>query len=182
MEPYGLPEPIPGERVTAVGKEMHLDLGEGMTATLLHTPGHAPHQLSVLLDRSRTLLTADAVGIVYPGMKEMIPTTPPPSFDPKVLVTTVEQLGQADPSSLLVPHFGVRNDSDFVFESTKSKVTDWVQKVGEMRRKKKSLGEISEEMVARVMNEEGAAELPVYARVAIRTSVMGILSYLEKNV
>ena len=181
MSMYGLPEPIPADRVTSVGKETHLDLGGGMGATLVHAPGHAPHQISVLLDNPKALLTADAVGITYPGMKTVIPTTPPPSFDPKLLVATVGELGQMDPKSLLVPHFGARKDVDFVFDDTAAKVNEWVRTIGGMRNSKKGLDEITEEMVARVASDEGVESIPIYAQISVRTSVMGILRYLEKN-
>ena len=181
MEMYGLPEPIPADRVTSVGKETHLDLGGGMSATLIHAPGHAPHQISVMLDNPRAMLTADAVGITYPGMKTLIPTTPPPSFDPKLLVATVGELGQTDPKSLLVPHFGARKDVDFVFDDTIARVNGWVRAVEGMRNSKKGLDEITEEMNARVASEEGVDSIPVYAQISVRTSVMGILHYLEKN-
>jgi glyoxylase-like metal-dependent hydrolase (beta-lactamase superfamily II) len=181
MEMYGLPEPIPAERVTPVGKEMSVDLGAGMSATLIHAPGHAPHQIAVMLENPRALLTADAVGITYPGMKTLIPTTPPPSFDPKLLVATAKELEQTDPRSLLVPHFGTRRDVQFVFDDTASRVDDWVKSVGGMRNSKKGLDEISEEMSARVASEEGVESIPIYAQISVRTSVMGILHYLEKN-
>jgi glyoxylase-like metal-dependent hydrolase (beta-lactamase superfamily II) len=181
MELYGLPEPIPASRVTSFGEEMSLDLGGGMSATLIHTPGHAPHQLSMMLDNPKALLTADAVGITYPDMKTVIPTTPPPSFDPNVLVSTVEELEQTDPKSLLVPHFGARKDVEFVFEDTNVKVKEWVRAVEGMRNAKKSLDEITEEMVMRVAAAEGIEALPIYAQISVRTSVMGILHYLERN-
>jgi glyoxylase-like metal-dependent hydrolase (beta-lactamase superfamily II) len=181
MELYGLPEPIPADRITSFGEEMNLDLGGGMSATLIHAPGHAPHQLSMMLDKPKALLTADAVGITYPGMRTVIPTTPPPSFDPNLLVATLGELGQTDPKSLLVPHFGARKDVDFVFEDTTVKVKEWVRAVEGMRNAKKGLDEITEEMVARVAAAERAEALPIYAQVSVRTSVMGILHYLERN-
>ncbi len=181
MALYGEPEPIPAERVTSIGKEHHVDLGDGMTATLMHAPGHAPHQISVLLDRTRTLLTADAVGIVYPGMKAMIPTTPPPSFKPDELVATVGALRQTTPSELLVPHFGTRLDVDWVFDRTVELVRSWVEEVKGYWKRGASLDEITDKMETEVRRDAGAEELPIYAQVSIRTSVKGITHYLEKN-
>ena len=40
---------------------------------------------------------------------------------------------------------------------------------------------ISEKMSAKVRADARVNELPIYAQVSIRTSVMGILKYLEKN-
>jgi len=181
MAMYGLPEPIPADRVTSFGEEMSLDLGGGMSATLIHTPGHAPHQLSMMIENPKMLLTADAVGITYPGMKTVIPTTPPPSFDPNLLVATVGELEQTDPKALLVPHFGARRDVDFVFEDTNAKVREWVRAVEGMKNAKKGLDEITEEMCARVAAAESVESLPIYAQISVRTSVMGILHYLERN-
>jgi hypothetical protein len=114
-------------------------------------------------------------------MRTVIPTTPPPSFDPKLLVSTVDELVQTDPKSLLVPHFGARKDVDFVFEDTNVKTKEWVRAVEGMRNAKKGLDEITEEMVMRVAAAERMEALPIYAQISIRTSVMGILHYLERN-
>jgi glyoxylase-like metal-dependent hydrolase (beta-lactamase superfamily II) len=181
MELYGTPEPIPAERFTAVGKETSLDLGGGLTATLMYAPGHAPHQISVMLDQSKALLTADAVGIVYPDLKALIPTTPPPSFDPTQLVATVGMLKQTTPSELLVPHFGTRKDVDWVFDQTVELVESWVELVRELWKKGLSLDQASEVMEKGVLEAAGVQELPIYAVVSVRTSVMGIINYLEKS-
>jgi glyoxylase-like metal-dependent hydrolase (beta-lactamase superfamily II) len=182
MSLYGSPVPIPLDRMTPVSKELHMDLGDGLTATLIHSPGHAPHQVSMMLDGTENLLTADAVGIVYPGMKTLIPTTPPPSFDPNQLVSTVRSLRQLGATRLLTPHFGARTDVDYIFESTEEKVTQWVKDVGDIRGRGASLDEAVEAMQLRVQREAGVSELPVYAKVSIRVSVMGIMHYLSKNV
>jgi glyoxylase-like metal-dependent hydrolase (beta-lactamase superfamily II) len=181
MELYGEPVPVPAERVTAVGKELHLELGGGTTATLIHAPGHAPHQLSVMLEGTKMLMTADAVGIVYPGLNTLIPTTPPPSFDRDLLVGTVDALAQTAPRKLLVPHFGTRDDTARVLEDTRRKVLQWVKDVAELRNRGLGLEDASEFMAAKVKGEAGVQELPIYARVSVRTSVMGIMHYLDKN-
>ena len=178
---YGTPDPIPAERITAVGKEATLDLGEGLSATLVHTPGHAPHQISVVLDRSRALFTADAVGIVYPGMKALIPTTPPPSFDPAELVRTIASLRQTEPTELLVPHFGARRDADWVFDRTAELVERWVEQVKVLWKKGASLDEATEVMEGEVAKDAGTSDFAIYAKLSVRTSVMGIMNYLRKN-
>ena len=178
---YGIPTPVPRERMTAVGEEMSLDLGNGMSATLLHSPGHAPHQISVMLERQKVLLTGDAVGVMYPGTKLLIPTTPPPSLEPSVLLDTVDRLSQLAPRTLLVPHFGAKDDPEFAFESTRRKMEEWIGKIRSMRNAGMGFDEIAESMVADVAAEAGIVELPVYAQLLVRTSTMGIHHYLEKN-
>ncbi len=181
MEAYGAPLPVPAERITAVGKEMHLDLGDGLSATLIHSPGHAPHQVSVMIEGRGMLLTADSVGVVYPATRTLIPTTPPPSFDPAALTSSIKELRQTDPSRLLVPHFGSRDDVDSVFDLTKEKVEEWVKRVGEMRNRRMEAGEIVDAMTKAVRQESGTDDLPLYVLIGIRNSVMGIMHYLDKN-
>jgi glyoxylase-like metal-dependent hydrolase (beta-lactamase superfamily II) len=178
---YGLPEPIPADRITGVGEEESLDLGEGLSATLIHTPGHAPHQISLVLDKTKAMFTADAVGIVYPWLKALIPTTPPPSFNPTELVATIETIRQTKPSELLVPHFGSRKDVDWVFDRTAGMVQRWVEEVKSLWKKGMSLDQATEAMLGEVARDAGNSDLPIYAQVSIRTSVMGIMHYLEKN-
>lgn len=181
MSLYGAPEPIPAGRVTAVGEEATLELGDGLSATLIHTPGHAPHQISLVLDESKAMFTADAVGIVYPGMKALIPTTPPPSFNPSELTSTVGKIRQTEPSELLVPHFGGRTDVGWVFDRTVELVQSWVEEVKTLWKQGTTLDQASQVMQGEVMKDAGMPELPIYAQISIRTSVMGIMHYLEKN-
>ena len=178
---YGLPERIPAERITAVGEEASLDLGEGLSATLMHTPGHAPHQISMVLDQTKALFTADAVGIVYPGLGALIPATPPPSFDPTELVATICTIRQTRPSELLVPHFGSRTDVDWVFDRTSELVQKWVEEVKVLWKRGASLDGATQAMQNEVVSDAGGADLPIYAQLSVRASVMGIVHYLEKN-
>ncbi len=182
VQSYGQPLPIRQERITAVGQEMHLDLG-GLTLTGMHSPGHAPHQISVLIEEERLLISADAVGIVYPNIPTMIPTTPPPSLDPPRLTETISKLSQLDSKKLLVPHFGIRDDVVNVLETTKNKTTAWLSRVRELRKNGLSLVEMVNEFQREVVSESGlsAEDFPGYARLSIRITLMGMLQYLEKN-
>jgi glyoxylase-like metal-dependent hydrolase (beta-lactamase superfamily II) len=179
---YGLPKGIPAERITAVGEEMHVDLGS-LSLTVVHAPGHAPHQVSVHIEREKVLLAADAVGIVYPSLRVVMPTTPPPSLNPAELGRTAERLSQMDSRLLLAPHFGPRKDTKEVLSETTRKTYEWVSKVREMKQKGISLDGMTAELMAAVSGESGVPEkdFPAYAHISIRTSVMGILHYLEKN-
>ena len=179
---YGVPKGIRAEKITAVGEEMHLDLG-GLSLTIVHAPGHAPHQVSVYVEEEKVLLSADAVGIVYPLLGTLIPTTPPPSLNPAELGDTAERLSQMDSRLLLAPHFGARSDVKEVLSETTRKTDEWVAKVREMKKKGLSQDEMTRELRSMVSRESGVPEesFPTYADISVRTNVMGIVHYLEKN-
>ncbi len=179
---FGTPKEVPAERITAVGEEMHLELG-GLSLTAIHSPGHAPHQISVYVEEEKVLLAADAVGIMYPSLGVLIPTTPPPSLNPEQLSSTAEKLSQLDPKLLLAPHFGVRTDPKRVLAETTVKTNEWVAETREMKKRGLSADAIAAELKSGVLREAGlqAGDFPRYADVSVRTNVMGIMHYLEKN-
>jgi glyoxylase-like metal-dependent hydrolase (beta-lactamase superfamily II) len=178
MAAYGLPIPVPIERISAVADGESLDLGAGVRATFLDAPGHAPHQVAVNLEHERLLITADSVGIAYPDMKVVIPTTPPPSLEPEKLLDTVDRARGLSSKALLVPHFGVRSDVDRIFEETKRKVPLWIGEVAELRRDGKAFDEIVDVMTKKVELDE-SGPLPIYAELSVRVSVSGIVTYLD---
>ncbi|MDA4134621.1 MAG: MBL fold metallo-hydrolase [Thaumarchaeota archaeon] len=182
IETYGRPIGIDKERMIAVGEELHVELG-GLSFTAIHAPGHAPHQISILIEERRVLIAADAVGAVYPTIPAVMPVSPPPSFDPVELGRTTDRLVQLDAKTLLAPHFGVRNDVRQVLEATKKKTNEWVGTVSQLRKSGSSLDEVAAALKRQVSAESMVAEkdFPPYADVSIRISAMGILHYLEKH-
>ncbi len=179
---YGTPKGIQPDRITAVTEEMHIDLG-GISLTVVHAPGHAPHQVSVYVEEEKVLISADAAGIVYPSLGILIPTTPPPSLDPAELGRTAERLSQMDSRVLLAPHFGARSDVKEVLAGTKSKTNEWVSLVRGMKQKGMSQDQMVGELKGVISRESGVPEnrLPAYAVISVRTNVMGIMHYIEKN-
>jgi glyoxylase-like metal-dependent hydrolase (beta-lactamase superfamily II) len=179
---FGRPTGIDKERIVAVGEELHVGLG-GLSFTALHSPGHAPHQISVFVEEEKVLIAADAIGAVYPTVPVVIPTTPPPSLDPAELGRTTERLAQLGAETLLAPHFGVRTDVLYVLERTKKKTGEWVASVRSLKQSGSSLDDVAAALKKDVAAESGIGEqdLPSYADISIRASAMGILHYLEKN-
>jgi glyoxylase-like metal-dependent hydrolase (beta-lactamase superfamily II) len=181
IQMYGKPLPVDKNRITAVGKESHIDLG-GASLTTLHAPGHAPHQISVLLEEEHLLFSADAVGMVFPAFPTLVPATPPPSLDPLKLAQTIEMLRQTDAKALLVPHYGVRRDVDIVLDRTKEKTDQWVKDVRKLGETRLSPEQIVDEIRRKIIDETGIrpGDFPGYVNVVIRISVLGILSYLKR--
>ena len=181
VQMYGKPLPIDKNKITAVGEESHIDLG-GATLTTLHTPGHAPHQISIIFEEEHLLFSADAVGMVFPSFPTLLPATPPPSFDPVKLSETLERLRQTDPKMLLVPHYGVRKDVGIVIDRTKQETEQWVKDVKRLNDMRMTPEQIVEELKRKIIAETGIppAAFPGYVNVPIRASVLGILHYLKR--
>jgi hypothetical protein len=57
-----------------------------------------------------------------------------------------------------------------------------VRDVGDMKGRGAGVDEATEAMQLRVEREAGVSELPIYAKVSIRVSVMGIMHYLSRNI
>ena len=181
VQMYGKPLPVPKERISAVGEESRLDLG-GVTLTTLHAPGHAPHQISVLLEEEHLLFSADAVGMVFPSFPTLLPATPPPSFDLAKMVKTLDMLRQTDPKMLLVPHYGVRKDVGLILARTKEETERWVKEVSALNNRHMAADQILGEVRGRIASETGMrmGDFPSYVNVIMRISVLGILGYLTR--
>jgi glyoxylase-like metal-dependent hydrolase (beta-lactamase superfamily II) len=181
VQMYGKPMPVDKNKITAVGEEGHIDLG-GVNLTTVHAPGHAPHQISVILEEEHLLFSADAVGMVFPSFPTLLPGTPPPGFDPVKLTQTLEMLRQTDSKMLLVPHYGVRKDVNLILNRTKEETDRWVKDVGKLNDMHLTPEQIAEELRRRIVDETGIPPggFPGYVNVLIRLNVLGILGYLKR--
>ncbi|MER3601938.1 MAG: hypothetical protein C4339_04375 [Nitrososphaerota archaeon] len=185
MKAYGLPEPIEEARVQAFDRELSVDLGGGLELRLLYAPGHAPHQLVAYIERERILLTADSVGILYPDFpRAMIPTTPPPSFDPALAMRTAQELSQLPAVKLLLPHFGPREDVAWVWSETERGIESWARVAERTLEDGKGPEAILDRITGDFLKRAGVAEparLPAYVRVSLWTSAMGLYTYYTKD-
>ncbi|AOL16678.1 MBL fold metallo-hydrolase [Sulfolobus sp. A20] len=71
---YGEFTKIEQDKVIEVDGGENFDLGEGRILQIYHTPGHAKHHISVMVND--VLFTGDSAGAFFNGV--VIPTTPPP--------------------------------------------------------------------------------------------------------
>jgi glyoxylase-like metal-dependent hydrolase (beta-lactamase superfamily II) len=168
--------------------------------------GHAPHQIAVYINASTALIaTADSVSMLYPNFPYcFIPTTPPPSFDYKKYIETVNRLRAFDAKILLMPHFGISDKPSSVFDSTLASIDEWVSLVQGLIddiNKKRVRGEgevrgvdeqgidantnltlkILESSIINYVSSTARVtidSIPEYVKNSIRNSVKGIYSYL----
>jgi len=102
---FGTMAPIATGRLHAVRDNETLDLG-GRVLRFLDSPGHAPHELTILDEKNNSLYTGDAAGLYFPADEILIPIAPAPAFDLQQNLATFRRILELAPRALLFSHFG----------------------------------------------------------------------------
>src|SRR2546422_1462007 len=102
---FGTMRAIHADRLVPVEDGDRLDLGKH-TLIFFDSPGHAPHELTILDERNRCVYTGDAAGLYFPGDEILMPVTPAPAFDLEQNLETFRRLLELSPRALLFSHFG----------------------------------------------------------------------------
>ncbi|MCJ7596314.1 MAG: MBL fold metallo-hydrolase, partial [Desulfobacterales bacterium] len=78
---FGTLLPVPESQVKTPGDGEVISI-TGRELQVIHTPGHAPHHLSIFDQRTKGLFSGEALGIPVPGAEfSPVPAAAPPSFD-----------------------------------------------------------------------------------------------------
>jgi glyoxylase-like metal-dependent hydrolase (beta-lactamase superfamily II) len=160
-----------------------LDLGSGVALDLTWAPGHAPHQMIVFEPSTGVMITGDAAGMRYPELPILIPTTPPPSFDPELTIETLQRIKRMGPRLLLIPHFGVAEDVDFLIDGTMERVLEWKELIGPLVANGKTVDDVYRVLVQWASVEAGtqSSMLPDYVRLSLRTNALGLWNYFDRT-
>ena len=174
---FGTMAPIPPDRLRAVRDNETLDLG-GRVLRFFDSPGHAPHQLTVLDEKNRCVYTGDAAGLYFPGDEILIPITPAPGFDLQANLATFRRLLALKPRALLFSHYGPHERPKEAIERQLIQYPAWDDLV---RRFLADRGEdvTTEELFK--LSCAGARRYPHdFLRRRIRNSVHGLAVYHER--
>src|SRR3990170_3700131 len=174
---FGTMAPIPPDRLRAVRDNETLDLG-GRVLRFFDSPGHAPHQLTVLDEKNRCVYTGDAAGLYFPGDEILIPITPAPGFDLADNLATFRRLLALKPRALLFSHYGPHERPKEAIERQLIQYPAWDDLV---RRFLADRGEdvTTEELFK--LSCAGARRYPHdFLRRRIRNSVHGLAVYHER--
>ncbi len=100
---YGRIEPVPEARIIAAQDLAEIDLGRNLKLTILLTPGHAPHHLSLFERTSGVLIAGEVAGVYVHGVAR--PATPPP-FRLEEALSSIDRLITLRPDKICYGHFG----------------------------------------------------------------------------
>jgi glyoxylase-like metal-dependent hydrolase (beta-lactamase superfamily II) len=126
---WGPMEPIEESRVLVLDDGDSVDLGGGRSLDVLYTPGHAKHHIVFLDQATGGCFVGDAVGIAFPHGHFTQPVTPPPDFDPDLVVSQLRRIGSLQPDFLGFAHFGIDREPAARLSEAEDRLTSWVTKV-----------------------------------------------------
>jgi glyoxylase-like metal-dependent hydrolase (beta-lactamase superfamily II) len=125
---FGTVEPVPVDRLRAVGDAYRIDLGN-RALTTIYTPGHASHQVCLVDSRTGGLFTGDALGVFLPDVGVLRPATPPPEFDLELAIASVGKVRAASPPMLLFSHYGPAADVEELCALAVERLERWTDVV-----------------------------------------------------
>ena len=125
MQKTGPVAPIDEEKVVPVSGDEVFKLGERQSLRVLHVSGHAPHQLCILESRNNGLFSGDAIGISVAEGKVLMPATPPPGFDLKLYLSTLQKLMGLDANLIYFGHFGATDRVRESIQTAMDKLQAW---------------------------------------------------------
>lgn len=116
---YGTIDPIPAERVRAMGDGETIIAGTldspGATELeFLHTRGHAPHHFCIYDRGLEGVFTGDTFGLAYPDLQKkglfILPSTSPTGFEPEEAIKSVDRILATGAQRVFLTHFGELTD------------------------------------------------------------------------
>lgn len=174
---FGTMEAIPADRLVAVKDQDRLELGKH-SLIFLDSPGHAPHELTILDERNRCLYTGDAAGLYFPGDEILMPIAPAPAFDLEKNVETLRRLMAQEPRALLFSHYGPHGNPRKAIEEMLAAYPAWARIVRE------KLASAGEDGVLRELYDMSCRASRRYPRDflerRIRVSIAGLAAYHER--
>ena len=79
-------------------------------SSILHTRGHANHHFCVVDDRTSSVFTGDAFGLVYPDLQDAglwaLPSTSPTDFDASEAKASLDRIVGTGAGTAYLTHFG----------------------------------------------------------------------------
>lgn len=171
---FGTMRPVPPDRLVSVQDGLRLDLGKH-ELEFLDSPGHAPHELTILDRHNGCVYTGDAAGLYFPGDEILMPVAPAPGFDLEKNLRTFERLLSLEPRALLFSHYGPHTRPKEAIERMMALYPAWSQLV------QQKLATAGEDSVLREMYDMTVRAPKRYSKEflerRIRVSITGLADY-----
>lgn len=126
---WGPMEPIAVDRLLVLDEGDRIPLGGGRSLQVMYTPGHAKHHVVYFEEVGGGCFVGDSVGIAFPHGHFTQPVTPPPDFDPDLVVEQLHRMAALDPNFLGFAHFGADRQPLRRLAEAEERLGAWVTKV-----------------------------------------------------
>ena len=126
---WGPMAPIAEDRLLVLDEGDLIPLGGGRSLRVMYTPGHAKHHVVYFDEVGGGCFVGDSVGIAFPHGHFTQPVTPPPDFDPDLVVEQLHRMAALDPAFLGFAHFGADQEPLQRLEEAEQRLGAWVTKV-----------------------------------------------------
>ena len=121
---FGHTLPVDAARVRPMVDGDTLRLGS-RELSVIHTPGHASHHVTLHDSRSGALFTGEAIGSHLPWGPASRPALPPPEVDIEAAIASIERIRSRRASVLLTSHFGPVADADDACDTAIAQIGSW---------------------------------------------------------
>ena len=121
---FGHTLPVDADRVRPMVDGDTLRLGS-RELSVIHTPGHASHHVTLHDSRSGALFTGEAIGSHLPWGPASRPALPPPEVDVEAAIASIERIRSRRASVLLTSHFGPVADADDACDTAIAQIGSW---------------------------------------------------------
>ena len=183
-EIYGMPEPVPEDRIIAAVDGMVFDVGNGVQLKVVETLGHASHHLSYYEPLSNGIFCGDAAGVYLSEFDVHVPTTPPP-FRLDIALASLDKLANLKPRVLYYSHFGEASDGVRKLQTYGEQLKLWAKVAKQGLEKRENLEAIVNRIVAEdefLKKTEGYIRAhPILSHTVFNESVLGIVDFVEKH-
>ncbi|HMT05323.1 MAG: MBL fold metallo-hydrolase [Solirubrobacterales bacterium] len=122
---FGMPTPIPGDRIRALADGDRIDLGDRVIE-VISTPGHTADHMAFLDPATSSLFCGDALGVQLPGSRVVRPSTPPWDFSFEDSLNSIDRLSEVEASNVYLDHFGAaRPGPEEIFDRSADSLENW---------------------------------------------------------
>jgi glyoxylase-like metal-dependent hydrolase (beta-lactamase superfamily II) len=179
---YGRPLNADPRRVIQAEDGLVVSLGSS-SIRVLHTPGHASHHMSLLLEPEGVLFTGDSAGVIFNfgGLEVPMPTSPPP-FKPKMYLESVAKMERLSPRKFAPTHFGLHDDAPRWLKLAREQVVRWLEAIrsagpsSDIQTLENVIGSIEPSVAQLLKSGEAFA-----VRGFLDTTIMGLKDALERG-
>ncbi|MBF0380145.1 MAG: MBL fold metallo-hydrolase [Magnetococcales bacterium] len=119
------------DRVVATEDGQTVVIGD-RELVMLDTPGHARHHFVIWDEKSRGVFSGDAFGLSYRefdggSMPFIFPATTPVQLDPEQFHNSFDRIGELNPETIYLTHFGPIPYSDQLLKSLHSQLDSYLE-------------------------------------------------------